>query len=109
MVNELAAPFPIPQPAISRHIKVLAEAGLIVRRVDGTRRFDASPAEVYRADLAPPRRTVHVERMHRPDPTPDNHVVTTFAPDHAGTPMPSVPRPLESLTRDSEPKGGSTQ
>jgi DNA-binding transcriptional ArsR family regulator len=37
-VNELAAPFPISQPAISRHIKVLAEAGLIVRRVEGTKR-----------------------------------------------------------------------
>ena len=37
-VSELAAPFAISQPAISRHIKVLAEAGLIVQRVDGTRR-----------------------------------------------------------------------
>ncbi len=37
-VNELAEPFPISQPAISRHIRVLAEAGLIVQRVDGTRR-----------------------------------------------------------------------
>lgn len=37
-VNELAEPFAISQPAISRHVKVLAEAGLIVQRVDGTRR-----------------------------------------------------------------------
>jgi DNA-binding transcriptional ArsR family regulator len=37
-VNELAEPFPISQPAISRHLKVLAEAGLIVRRVEGTKR-----------------------------------------------------------------------
>jgi DNA-binding transcriptional ArsR family regulator len=37
-VNELAEPFPISQPAISRHIKVLADAGLISQRVDGTRR-----------------------------------------------------------------------
>ncbi len=37
-VNELAKPFSISQPAVSRHIKVLAEAGLIVQRVDGTRR-----------------------------------------------------------------------
>ena len=37
-VNELAAPFQISQPAISRHLKVLEEAGLIMRRVDGTRR-----------------------------------------------------------------------
>src|SRR3954469_19864911 len=37
-VNELAEPFPISQPAISRHIKVLADAGLIVQRVEGTTR-----------------------------------------------------------------------
>ncbi|MBK9035490.1 MAG: winged helix-turn-helix transcriptional regulator [Myxococcales bacterium] len=37
-VTELAAPFPISQPAISRHLRVLEQAGLIVRRVDGTRR-----------------------------------------------------------------------
>lgn len=33
----------------------------------------------------PPRRTVHVERMHLPDPTPDNHVETRFEPDGDGT------------------------
>ena len=37
-VMELAAPFEITQPAISRHLKVLEEAGLISRRVEGTRR-----------------------------------------------------------------------
>lgn len=37
-VNELAAPFAMSQPAISRHIKVLEQAGLILRRVDGTHR-----------------------------------------------------------------------
>ncbi len=37
-VNELAAPFSISQPAISRHVKILEEAGLILRRVDGTNR-----------------------------------------------------------------------
>jgi DNA-binding transcriptional ArsR family regulator len=37
-VLELAAPFEITQPAISRHLKVLEGAGLIVRRVDGTKR-----------------------------------------------------------------------
>ena len=35
--------------------------------------------------LEQPRRIVHVERMHLPDPTPDNHVETTFEPDGAGT------------------------
>ncbi len=37
-VGELAEPFAISQPAISRHIKVLADAGLIVQRVEGTKR-----------------------------------------------------------------------
>lgn len=37
-VNELAQPLPISQPAVSRHIKVLTEAGLVVQRVDGTKR-----------------------------------------------------------------------
>ena len=37
-VSELAEPFAISQPAISRHIKVLIEAGLIAQRVDGTKR-----------------------------------------------------------------------
>jgi uncharacterized protein YndB with AHSA1/START domain len=38
-------------------------------------------------ELEPPRRIVHVERMHLPDPTPDNHVVTTFEKEGAGTLM----------------------
>ena len=37
-VNELAEPFAISQPAISRHIRVLTEAGLVVQRVEGTKR-----------------------------------------------------------------------
>lgn len=37
-VMELAQPFEMTQPAISQHLKVLEEAGLIARRVDGTRR-----------------------------------------------------------------------
>jgi uncharacterized protein YndB with AHSA1/START domain len=38
-------------------------------------------------ELDPPHRIVHVERMHMPDPTPDNHVVTTFVADGSGTLM----------------------
>src|SRR6187455_2670488 len=37
-VLELAAPFPISLPAISRHLKVLEHAGLISRGRDGQRR-----------------------------------------------------------------------
>lgn len=36
-------------------------------------------------ELVPFSRIVHVERMHLPDPTPDNHVVSTFEPDGTGT------------------------
>ena len=38
-------------------------------------------------ELDPPHRIVHVERMHMPDPTPDNRVVTTFVADGSGTLM----------------------
>ena len=38
-------------------------------------------------EIEPPRRIVHVERMHLPDPTPDNHIETTFEPDGDGTLM----------------------
>lgn len=38
-------------------------------------------------ELEPYSRIVHVERMHLPDPTPDNHVETRFEPDGAGTMM----------------------
>jgi DNA-binding transcriptional ArsR family regulator len=37
-VQDLARPFSISQPAISRHLKVLEEAGLIETRVEGTAR-----------------------------------------------------------------------
>jgi DNA-binding transcriptional ArsR family regulator len=37
-VMELAEPFEMTQPAISRHLKVLEGAGLIFRRVEGTKR-----------------------------------------------------------------------
>jgi len=38
-VGELAAPFSISQPAISRHLKVLEEAGLISRHRQATQRY----------------------------------------------------------------------
>lgn len=37
-VMELAEPFEMSQPAVSRHLKVLEGAGLIARRVEGTKR-----------------------------------------------------------------------
>jgi uncharacterized protein YndB with AHSA1/START domain len=38
-------------------------------------------------ELEPNRRIVHVERMHMPDPTPDNHIETSFEADGDGTLM----------------------
>jgi DNA-binding transcriptional ArsR family regulator len=45
-VNELAAPFAISQPAISKHLKILERAGLVSRSTAGTRRpvrIEAAP------------------------------------------------------------------
>lgn len=38
-------------------------------------------------ELDPPHRILHVERMHLPDPTPDNRIETTFTADGDGTLM----------------------
>ena len=46
-VNELREPFEMTQPAISQHLKVLEDAGLIVNRVEGTRR----PRRLARAGI----------------------------------------------------------
>jgi DNA-binding transcriptional ArsR family regulator len=37
-VTELAEPFEMTQPAISQHLKVLEDAGLVVRRIEGAKR-----------------------------------------------------------------------
>src|SRR5262245_2341674 len=47
-VNELAEPFPVSLPAISRHLKVLERAGLIVRSSEAQRRpsrLEAQPLD----------------------------------------------------------------
>ena len=47
-VRELAAPFPVSQPAISRHLKVLETAGLISRSRRATTRLSHLQAEPLR-------------------------------------------------------------
>jgi DNA-binding transcriptional ArsR family regulator len=47
-VNELARPFTISQPAISRHLKVLEHAGLISRTRRATARLSKLEAEPLR-------------------------------------------------------------
>ena len=50
-VMELVEPFDMTQPAISRHLKVLEGAGLITRRVEGTKRpCRLAPAAVTEID-----------------------------------------------------------
>lgn len=38
-VGELAAHLPVSRPAVSQHLKVLKDAGLVIDRPDGTRRL----------------------------------------------------------------------
>jgi DNA-binding transcriptional ArsR family regulator len=50
-VMALAEPFAMSQPAISRHLKVLEQAGLITRRVDGAKRpCRLAPAGIVEVD-----------------------------------------------------------
>jgi DNA-binding transcriptional ArsR family regulator len=42
-VHEIAAALPISRPAVSRHLRVLKDAGMVAERADGTRR-------IYRLD-----------------------------------------------------------
>lgn len=58
-VGELAALLPVSRPAVSQHLKVLKDVGLVVDRQEGTRR-------VYRVDpagLAPLR--TYLDRFWR--------------------------------------------
>ncbi|MCW2523077.1 MAG: ArsR family transcriptional regulator [Frankiales bacterium] len=53
-VGELAAALPISRPAVSQHLKVLKEVGLVLDHSEGTRRlYQADPAglAVLRAHL----------------------------------------------------------
>jgi uncharacterized protein YndB with AHSA1/START domain len=56
--------------------------------------------------LEPPRRIVHIERMHLPDPTPDNHVETTFERDGTGTLMTMRMTLPNAATREAMLKSG---
>jgi uncharacterized protein YndB with AHSA1/START domain len=56
--------------------------------------------------LEPPHRIVHVERMHLPEPTPDNHIVTTFEKDGTGTLMTMRMTLPDAATREAMLKTG---
>lgn len=59
-VNELAAPFAMSQPAISKHLKVLEKAGLIRRG----RQAQARPAELNAEQLQLVTRWLEQTRTH---------------------------------------------
>ena len=68
-VNELAEPFPMTLPAISKHIKVLEHAGLVVRGQQAQYRpcaIDPTPLEAV-ASWAEQYRHVWEERFDRMD------------------------------------------
>jgi DNA-binding transcriptional ArsR family regulator len=53
-VGELAGELPVSRPAVSQHLKVLKEAGLVIDHPDGTRRIyqlDPQGVEALRAYL----------------------------------------------------------
>lgn len=53
-VGEIAGQLPVSRPAVSRHLRVLKEAGLVRDRPEGTRRFyrlEAAGAEAVRTYL----------------------------------------------------------
>jgi DNA-binding transcriptional ArsR family regulator len=46
-VGEIASELPVTRPAVSQHLKVLKEAGLVIDRPDGTRRlYELNPAGI---------------------------------------------------------------
>jgi len=59
--------------------------------------------------LEPPHRIVHIERMHLPDPTPDNRIDTTFAKGGAGTLMTMRMTLPDAATREAILKSGMDQ
>jgi uncharacterized protein YndB with AHSA1/START domain len=57
-------------------------------------------------ELVPFSKIVHVERMHLPEPTPDNRVETRFEPDGTGTLLTMRMTLPDSDTRDRMLKTG---
>ncbi len=51
-VNELAAGLPVSRPAVSQHLKVLLDAGLVKAKAEGTRRvYTVSNAGFLRLNI----------------------------------------------------------
>ena len=103
-VQDLSRPFPISQPAISRHLRLQEDAGLIETRVDGTsrpRRLKVDAVEELR-DWLGQYRALREARYARPDDVLADHhqddsplhpPPTDARRRHKDQPHPSVPRP----------------
>jgi DNA-binding transcriptional ArsR family regulator len=63
--GELAGRFPVSRPAISRHLRVLREAGLVTARTEGRRRFYALDPRPLREvdDWLEPYRDLWAQRL----------------------------------------------
>lgn len=63
--GELADRFPVSRPAISRHLRVLREAGLVHARVEGKRRLYALDPRPFREldDWLEPYRDLWAQRL----------------------------------------------
>lgn len=61
-VNDLVAAVDVAQPGVSRHLRILAEAGLVTKRSAGQRRLYSLRPQPLRELEAWVRRHAHVER-----------------------------------------------
>jgi DNA-binding transcriptional ArsR family regulator len=91
-VAELAEPFAMSQPAISKHLKVLEGAGLISRTRAGTARYSHLEAEPLR------EATEYMERYKRFWKTTFDRLDAALAAFQAG----ATPEPTDSPKDDTD-------
>ena len=91
-VNELAAPFKMSLPAISKHIKVLEKAGLLIKTRQAQQRPCKINGEQFRRAMAwlEPYRQVWEGRLDRLDASlPEQHAAESVAKAEASKPVKS--------------------
>jgi DNA-binding transcriptional ArsR family regulator len=91
-VGELRTPFPVSQPAISRHLKVLESAGLISRSRRATARLSHLEAEPLReaTEWLARYQAFWDERFEQLDA-----LLATLTPVERTAPAPGTPTPQE--------------
>ena len=99
-MTELAEPFAMTQPAISKHLKVLERAGLVSRRRDAQRRPCRLEADALRAatEWLDAYRRFWAERYERLD-------APARRDPGRGPPRPEDPAMSQTATLDVEPVG----